>query len=79
VLWLSVAARNGEDSFKPSYARYTAVLGGNFLSNSWRVNGEANAHDALLRSAEGFGGILASNAFEEFWPDVKKRLFRKGD
>ena len=77
VLWLSVAARNGRNSFKPSYARYTAVLGGNFLSNSWRVNGEANAHDALLRSAEGFGGILASNAFEEFWPDVKKRFFHK--
>ena len=77
VLWLSVAARNGKDSFKPSYARYTAVLGGSFLSNSWRVNGEANAHDALLRSAEDYGGVLAANAFEEFWPDVKRRVFHK--
>ena len=54
-----------------------AALGANFLSNSWRVNSEANSHDALLRSAEGFGGIVAANAFEEFWPDVKKRLLHK--
>jgi hypothetical protein len=77
VVWLSLTARNGKDSIKPAYARYAAVFGGNFLSNSWRVNAEANAHDALVRSAEGFGGVLAANAFEEFWPDVKKRLFHK--
>jgi hypothetical protein len=77
VVRLSFAARSGENSFKPAYARYMAVLGGNFLTNFWRVNGEANVHDALLRSADGFGGILASNAFEEFWPDVKRHLFHK--
>jgi len=71
------AARDGEGSLRPAYARYMAALGANFLSNSWRVNSEANAHDALLRSAEGLGGILAANAFEEFWPDVKKRLLHK--
>ena len=79
VLRLAFAARGGEDRFKPAYARYMAVLGTNFLSNSWRVNSEANTHDALLRSAEGIGGLLAANAFEEFWPDVKKRLFHKRD
>jgi len=77
VVRLAFAARGGEGSFKPAYARYMAVFGTNFLSNSWRVNSEANTHDALLRSAEGFGGVLASNAFEEFWPDVKKWLFHK--
>jgi len=77
VLRLAFAAKGGEDGFKPAYARYVAVFGTNFLSNSWRVNSEANTHDALLRGAEGIGGILAANAFEEFWPDVKKRLFHK--
>jgi hypothetical protein len=77
VVRLVFAARSGNGSFGPAYARCMAVFGNNFLSNSWRVNSEANAHDALLRSAEGFGGILAANAFEEFWPDVKKWLFHK--
>jgi len=77
VVRFAFAARDGEGSLRPAYARYMAALGANFLSNSWRVNSEANAHDALLRSAEGLGGILAANAFEEFWPDVKKRLLHK--
>jgi hypothetical protein len=77
VVRLAFAARAGNGSFGPAYARYMAVFGNNFLSNSWRVNSEANVHDALLRSAEGFGGVLASNACEEFWPDVKKWLFHK--
>lgn len=77
VVRLAFAARAGNGSFEPAYARYMAVFGVNFLSNSWRANSQANAHDALLRSTEGFGGVLASNAFEEFWPNVKTRLFHR--
>ena len=76
VLRLTFAARGGHGSFGPAYARYMALFGNNFVSNSWRVQSEANSHDALLRTSEGFGGLLAGNAFEEFWPDVKKRLSR---
>jgi hypothetical protein len=61
----------------PAYARYAAILGSNFLSNTWRVHSEANAYDAILRASGGFTGRMATNAFEEFWPDVKKRVFRK--
>jgi hypothetical protein len=56
-----------------------ALVGNNFVSNTWRVNSEANTHDALLRTSEGFGGHLAGNAFEEFWPDIKKRIFHRRD
>jgi hypothetical protein len=64
VVRLTFAARGHAGSFGPAYARYMAIFGGNFLSNTWRVNSEANTHDALLRTAEGFGGVLAANAFE---------------
>jgi hypothetical protein len=70
-------ARNDNGSFGPAYARYSAIVGSNFLSNTWRVHSEANTHDALLRASEGFAGRMASNAFSEFWPDIKKRLLRK--
>lgn len=79
VVQLTFAARGGAGSFGPAYARYMAIVGSNFLSNTWRVHSEANAHDALLRSSEGFAGRMAANAFAEFWPDVKKRVFRKRD
>jgi hypothetical protein len=77
VLRLTFAARGGQGVARPAYARYTAILGGSFLSNTWRVQSEASTSDALLRTAEGFGALLAGNAFEEFWPDVKKRFFHR--
>jgi hypothetical protein len=76
VVRLAFAARSGGGNFGPAYARYMAIFGDSFLSNTWRVHSEANTQDALLRTAEGFGGHLAGNAFEEFWPGVKKRIFR---
>ena len=75
VLRFTFVARGGRGNLRPAYARYTTIFGSNFLSNTWRVQSEANAHDALLRTSEDFGGRLASNAFQEFWPDVKRRLF----
>jgi hypothetical protein len=77
VVQLTFAARGEDGSFGPAYARYMAIVGGNFLSNTWRVHSEANAEDALLRSSEGFAGRMAANAFAEFWPDIKRRVFGK--
>lgn len=79
VVRLTFLARSEDGSYGPAYARYMAISGNNFLSNTWRVRSEANTQDALLRTAEGFAGRMAANAFEEFWPDIKKQIFRKGD
>ena len=73
------AARSHDGGFEPAYARYAAIFGSSFLSNTWRVHSEANTHDALLRTSEGFAGRLAANAFAEFWPDIKWRVFHKRD
>jgi hypothetical protein len=77
VVRLTFVSRGDHGGFGPAYGRYMAIFGDNFLSSSWRVHSEANSHDALLRTSEGFGGLLAGNAFEEFWPDVKRRVFYK--
>lgn len=77
VVRLTFYARTGDGSYRPAYARYAAVAGNNFLSNTWRVHSEANTQDALLRTAEGFAGRMTFNAFEEFWPDVKALIFHR--
>jgi hypothetical protein len=77
VLRLGFAARRPDARFAPAYARFIAVSGNNFLANTWRADSEANNHDAAIRTLEGIAGRLASNAFEEFWPDVESRLFHK--
>jgi len=77
VVRLAFAARGGSGGLGPAYGRYMTIFGDSFLSNTWRVHSEANAHDALLRTSEGFGGVLAGNAFEEFWPDIEKLIVHK--
>ena len=77
VVRLTFAARGDGGSFVPAYARYIAIVGSNFMSNTWRVRSEANAQQALVRSSEGFAGRMGANAFDEFWPDVKRRIFHK--
>jgi hypothetical protein len=75
---LTFMARRPSANFEPAYARYIAIAGNNFLSNTWRVQSESNTQDALLRTAEGFAGRMAANAFEEFWPDIKRYVFHRG-
>jgi hypothetical protein len=77
VLLLTFTARNRQGDLKPAYARYIAIPGSNFLSNTWRAESVAQSNDAWRRSGYGVLGRLASNAFSEFWPDVKRKVFKK--
>lgn len=77
VIKQTFLARRRDGSFKPAYARFIAIPGSNFLSNTWRADSEANSSDAAIRTLEGFAGHMANNAFQEFWPDVKRHLLHK--
>ena len=77
VLLQTVETRKRGGEFSPAYARYIAFTASNFLSNAWRPNSEADSYHAGLRVAEGFGGQLASNTWDEFWPSVHDKLFHK--
>jgi hypothetical protein len=71
---LTFRARRADGKYHPAYARYVATAGNNFLSNTWRVDSENDVESALSRTAVGFAGKFASNLFDEFWPNVKKKL-----
>ncbi len=62
-----------------AYARFVAVFGNNFLSNTWRVQSEADWQHAMIRSAEGFGGRALSNAVSEFVPLVWRKVRHHAD
>lgn len=62
-----------------AYARYVATFGNNFLSNTWRVQSEADWQHALTRTAAGFGGRALSNAFSEFSPIVWRKIRHQPD
>jgi hypothetical protein len=76
VKWTFVApGRNG--ALRPAYARYMATAGNNFLSNTWREQSESDVSHALERTALGFLAKMAGNAWNEFWPDAKMKLFHR--
>jgi hypothetical protein len=74
VIVMTFVARRHDGRKSPAYARYMAITGSNFLSNTWRADSEAKTSSALTRTAIGFAAHLADNTFQEFWPSVKKRF-----
>ena len=77
ILAMTFMARRPDGDLMPAYARYMAVPGSSFLSNTWRVDSDANTHDAAMRTMWGFASVIGSNAFKEFWPDIKTHLFHR--
>jgi hypothetical protein len=65
--------RDGE--WAPAYARYIAIAGTNVLSDTWRPNGDRDAVHTIDRIGLGFGSRLFGNLWDEFWPDIKPRVF----
>ncbi len=78
IVKMTFLATNRNGQTMPAYARYIAIPGNNFLSNAWRADSEATVDRAMIRTGLGFLGRMGGNAFEEFWPDVRRRLFGGG-
>jgi hypothetical protein len=75
-IMMTFIAYSSQGTLRPAYARYMGISGSSFASNAWRVESDSSAKDAFVRIGLGFLGRMASNAFAEFWPDVRSR-FRK--
>lgn len=72
---MTFLTENRDQRAAPAYARWIAIPGSNFLSNTWRPDSDATLSAASMRTALGFAGRMGSNLFEEFWPDVRSRIF----
>lgn len=77
VVLMTFAAKRRSGGTAPAYARFAAIPGSNFLSNTWRADSESRASDALIRTGYGFLGRLVGNAWNEFWPSVKPHIFHR--
>ncbi len=79
VFKMAFLAKNRQGNLRPAFARYAAITGSNYLSNTWRVDSAATVNRATIRIGLGFLGRIAGNAWDEFWPDVKNRISRNSD
>jgi hypothetical protein len=76
VKWTVVAPdRSGE--LRPAYARFIAFSGSSFISNAWREPGDTNVEHSFVRVGFALLGRMGSNAFDEFWPDTRRKLFHR--
>jgi len=78
VVKLTFVARGRDGNYHPAYARYMAIPSANWLSNTWRADSQATNGDAAIRTAEGFGARMGSNAYNEFWPSISAKIFHHG-
>jgi hypothetical protein len=77
VIVTTFTAPHRDGTWHPAYARFAGNVGNNFLSNTWRERSESGAGDALVRCVFGVVGRMSGNALAEFWPDLRKRMWRK--
>jgi hypothetical protein len=77
IVKMTFLARYSDGRVRPAYARYVALTASNYLSNTWRPDSAATPPAAAVRVGLGFLGRMGSNAFLEFWPDVRERVFRQ--
>jgi hypothetical protein len=74
VKWTVLApGRDGE--LRPAYARFIAISSSSFISNAWREPDDTNVEHSLRRIGFSLLGRMASDAFFEFWPDAKRKVF----
>jgi len=77
IVKMTFVAKNSLGENNPAFARYLSIYGSNYLSNTWRPDSSATASQAAARVGLGFVGRMTGNAFQEFWPDVKRRVLRR--
>ncbi|MGH7869773.1 MAG: hypothetical protein ACREP9_19615, partial [Candidatus Dormibacteraceae bacterium] len=61
----------------PDYSRIMGVYSAAFVANAWYPRRESNIKDALYRGSTALASNLVWQLFEEFWPDVHRRLLER--
>jgi hypothetical protein len=59
------------------WVRFAATYGAAFLANAWNPDRLSDTRHAMLRGTVTLATDASNNLFDEFWPDIKKKLFRR--
>jgi hypothetical protein len=57
--------------------RIGGALAGGFLSRAWQPGSTSGYRQGLQAAGYSFAADIGSSVFREFWPDIRRRLFRK--
>jgi hypothetical protein len=77
VFKMTFLARDRDGNLMPAYARFVAIPSAVGLSSTWRPASEDSLGNVGARIGLGVLGRVGTNAFAEFWPDIKSIFRRK--
>ena len=77
VVKMTLMARYRDGNTRFAFARMIGNVGGNVTQNFWMPPSGRGAGNISYNVAWGVSARLSSNAFQEFWPDMRKVVFRK--
>ena len=69
-------AKNNRGEWMPAYAVLVSNFGMPFIANEWRPD----RHSVPREFRTGLGGVgfaVGSNVVQEFWPDLRKKVFKR--
>jgi hypothetical protein len=69
-------AQRRDGHLAPAWGRYAGNVFNNIVENTYLPPSVTTARETTIRSVDGLLGRLAGNLFEEFWPDIRRRLKR---
>lgn len=70
-------AQRRDGRLAPAWGRYAGNVFNNIIENTWLPPSVTTRDETVLRSLNGFLGRLAGNLWDEFWPDVERRVFKR--
>ena len=77
ILKMTVMARYKDGSTRFAYARIIGNVSGNVMQNAWMPPSAKGAGRITYNVGVGISARAGSVAFQEFWPDVRKLVFKK--
>ena len=70
-------AQRRDGRLAPAWGRYAGNVVNNLIENNWLPPSATTPGQTINRSVLGLLSRVGGNAWEEFWPDVHRRLKRK--
>jgi hypothetical protein len=73
----SVLAPGRDGHLRPAWARYAGNTVNNLIENAWLPPSQTTPTMTAVRSGMGIVTRIGGNLWEEFWPDVARRIRKK--
>ena len=70
-------AQRRDGRLAPAWGRYAGNIANNLIENTWLPPSVTTGRQTVIRCSMGLVSRLGGNAWEEFWPDVRKRLRKR--